>query len=141
MLMEDTNIANLSNIFIGSFQELITGIVVWLPKLVIALIIWWLGRLLLEKSVVWVKKIDIPNTDLDDRIISKFTGVFLWLGKFILVLVILDYLGIGQTIISAIANGLTLTIAIALGISFGLAFQAEASRIIEKTTKFLKKRS
>ena len=138
--MENLTIQSLSAVFLNSFQQLINQLVVWLPKLIIALLIWWLGKNLLTLTTKWIKKIDIPGTKIDNRLIKRFNHLFMWVGKFILALVILDYLGIGQTIIGAIANGLTLTFALALGIAFGQALKPEAENMVsEVKKKYLKK--
>lgn len=137
--MEKLELNSLSLIFANSFQELANQLVIWLPKLIVALLIWWTGRFLLNLAARGVKKIDIPGTKIDNRMIAKFNKILLWLGKAILLLIVLDYLGIGRTIISALANGLTLTIALALGIAFGQALRPEAEKMVREARKTFKK--
>jgi len=61
-------------------------------------------------------------------------------GRLILVLVILDFLGIGRTIIAALAQGVTYAIAIALGLSFGKALEKDATKAVENFRKLLFKK-
>jgi hypothetical protein len=57
----------------------------------------------------------------------------------ILVLIVLDYLGIGRTVIGAFTNGLTLALAIALGLAFGKALEKDAAELVGKVRRYLKK--
>jgi hypothetical protein len=127
-----TDIDSISEVFLGSFQMLLTQLIIWVPKLIIALLLWWLGNLLLRVVAKGLRIIDIPGMDLDNRLIGKFNTILLFLGKFLLALIILDYLGIGEVVIGAIAGGLTLTIALILGISFGQSFKPTTDRIVEQ---------
>lgn len=133
--MEEFNLETLTALFINSFQELLNQLIIWLPKVLIALILWWLGRALLNFAISWIAKIDIPGTNIDNRLISKFNRVLQWLGNFLLALIILDYLGIGQTVIGAIANGLTLSVALTLGIAFGQALRPDAETTVANARK------
>jgi len=55
-------------------------------------------------------------------------------------LVVLDYLGVGRTIIGAVASGLTLMVAIALGLAFGKALEEDAKEIVQQFKKHLGKK-
>lgn len=119
----------------SAMQQLINQLIAFVPKLIIAWIIWWLGNKLLDLGVNMIKRIDIPKTKIDDKIINLLVKTVMPVGKVILVLIILDYLGIGTSIISAVATGLTLTIAIALGLAFGKALEPEATNIVKLVKK------
>jgi len=121
---------NISSVLIGAFQELLGQMVSWVPKIVVALVIWWVGKYFLNLANKWIKKIDIPGTKIDNKLINKFGQILITAGKVLLFLIVLDYLGIGRTIIGAFVNGLTLAIAIALGIAFGKALEPEAKKAV-----------
>jgi small conductance mechanosensitive channel len=106
-----------------------------LPKLIVALIIWYLGKYLLGLAVSLIKKIDIKKTKVDDKAIGMLVALVDIVGRIVLVLVILDYLGIGRTIIAALTQGVTFAIAIALGLSFGKALEEDAKRIVANFRK------
>jgi len=93
-------------------------------KVLVALLIWWLGKKLLAGAVKLAAKVDLG--------IKKIPEVVEKVGKVVLALVVLDYLGIGRTIIAALVNGLTLMIAIALGLAFGQALAPEAKKIVSR---------
>lgn len=130
--MENVSPDNLSEVFFGSLQTFLNEFVVWLPKLVIALILWWLGNLLIGFITRGLKFIDVPGMTLDNKLIGKLNNVILFLGKFLVTLIILDYLGIGDVVIGAIAGGLTLTVALTLGIAFGLSLKPHTDKVVER---------
>jgi len=125
------------NIIVTALEQLTVQLVNLIPKLIITLIIWWVGKYLINLGVKLIRKIDIKGTKIDDKIISASSSVILIAGKILLVLVILDYWGIGKTIIGALANGLTITFAIALGLAFGKALEPEAKNLVEGFKKKL----
>lgn len=127
-----------ANVIVGSFQQLIAQLLVWIPKLIIALVIWYIGKYFLSLALRWLKKVDIPGTKLDEKVVNKFGDVFLPVGKFLLFLIVLDYLGIGQSLISAFVSGLTFAVAITLGISFGKALEPDAKEAVEKLKRHIK---
>ena len=131
---------SLTEVFLGSFQTFLNQLVIWLPKLLIALIIWWAGNVLLSLVTKGLKWVDIPGMKLDNKLIAKFNKVLLFLGKFLLVLIVLDYLGIADAVIGAVANGLTLTVALILGISFGQSLKPKTDEIVDKLGNQLKKK-
>ena len=125
------------NIIVTALNQLAVQLVNFLPKLVITLIIWWVGKYIITLGVKLIRKIDIKGTEIDDKIISTFSSIILVAGKILLVLIILDYWGIGKTIIGALANGITITFAIALGLAFGKALEPEAKNLVEGFKKKL----
>ena len=122
----------LFNIIVTALNLLVAQLVNLIPKLIITLIIWWAGKYLINLGTKLIRKIDIKGTKIDDKIISASSSFILIAGKILLVLIILDYWGIGKTIIGALANGLTITFAIAIGLAFGKALEPEAKNLVER---------
>jgi len=113
---------------------------IFVPKIIVALIIWFVGKYLINLGVALVGKIDIKRTKIDDYLIGIFSKVVLVVGKVLLFLVILDFLGVGRTIIGAITNGLTLMVAIAFGLAFGRALEEDAKEAVRQFKKHLGKK-
>jgi len=113
---------------------------IFVPKIIIAIFIWIIGKYLINLGVALVRKIDIKGTKIDDYLIGVLSKVTLVVGKVLLFLVILDFLGVGRTIIGAITNGLTLMIAIALGLAFGKALEEDAREVVRQFKKHLGKK-
>ncbi len=130
---------NLSEVFLGSLQTFINQFILWLPKLLVALVLWWLGNLLINMLIRGLRWVDIPGMTLDNKLINKLNTVILFLGKFLLALIVMDFLGIGQVVIGAIAGGLTLTVAITLGIAFGLSLKPHTDRVVERFIRKVQK--
>lgn len=125
------------NIIVTALNQLAVQLANLFPKLIITLIIWWVGKYLINLGAKLIRKIDIKGTKIDDKIISASSSIILIAGKILLVLIILDYWGIGKTIIGALVNGLTITFAIALGLAFGKALEPEAKNLVERFKKKL----
>lgn len=120
-----------------SLNRLLAQMIDLLPMLVIALVIWLIGDYLLGLAVGLLRKVQIKNTKLDDKIVAPLSNMILWVGKALLVLLVLDYLGIGRTLIGAIANGLTFSVAIAFGLAFGKALEGDARNLVDSIRKLL----
>ena len=127
------------NIFIEALRQLVWQLAALLPKVIIAILIWVIGKKLLQIGINLIQKVNITKTTIDDKVINFLVKVALPLGKFILILIVLDYLGIGRTIISAFASGLTWMIAIALGLAFGKALEEDADQLVGEIRKHFKK--
>lgn len=125
------------NIIVTALNQLAVQLANLFPKLIITLIIWWVGKYLINLGAKLIRKIDIKGTKIDDKIISVSSSIILIAGKILLVMIILDYWGIGKTIIGALVNGLTITFAIALGLAFGKALEPEAKNLVERFKKKL----
>ena|SRR3989338_145395 len=126
-------------IIINTIQEIIRQLMILVPMLLVSLVIWWIGNYLLDLGARLLKKVDLPFTKLDEKAVNNIIKFGRPIGKVILVLVILDYLGIGRTLISSLATGLTLTIAIALGLAFGKALEPEAENAVRLAKKHFHK--
>ena len=128
------------NVVLGSLNQVWIQMLVFIPKIIVAVIIWVSGKYLISLGVALVRKIDIKGTKVDDYLIGIFSKVVLIVGKFLLLLVVLDFLGIGRTIIGAVANGLTFMVAIALGLAFGKALEEDAKKVVQQFKKYLGKK-
>ncbi|MFC1790445.1 hypothetical protein ACFLZP_03115 [Patescibacteria group bacterium] len=128
------------NVIFGSLNQVWIQMLVFIPKIIIAIIIWAIGKYLINLGVALVKKIDIKGTKIDNYLVGIFSSVVLVVGKFLLFLVILDFLGVGRTIIGAVASGLTLMVAIALGLAFGKALEEDAKEVVQQFRKHFGKK-
>lgn len=120
------------NVILTALNQVWVQMLVFVPKIIVALIIWIIGKYIINLGVKIIRKINVKGTKVDDSLIGVITGVVLVVGKILLVLVILDYLGVGRTIVAAIAGGLTLTVALVLGLSFGKALEEDAKEVVRK---------
>jgi hypothetical protein len=115
-------------------------ILAFLPMLLIALIIWFLGSYLIEIGGKLFKKYFVKNIHPTPQShLNLITRTIVVAGKIFLILFILDYLGIGKTFIVALTSSLSNAIAIMIGLSFGLALQDDAKKVIENVKKYLDK--
>jgi small conductance mechanosensitive channel len=121
----------------ASIERFFLQILAFLPHLLIALIIWFVGSYLIELGTKFVRKFFVQQTqDTKKSHLSLISRVVSVAGKVFLVLFILDYLGIGRSFVLALTSSLSNAIAIMLGISFGLALQNDAKAIIEDIKKY-----
>lgn len=105
---------------------------IFILKLIAAYVIWLVGKFIINLLVKVIKRVDIKSWSIDDKVRNTFIKIVQPTAKVVLVLVILDFLGIGTSIIGAFAQGLTFTIAIALGLAFGEALKPDAQTIVQK---------
>jgi hypothetical protein len=123
----------------GALNQLVFDLIDIVPRLIIALVVWYLGVYLLSLTTRVLGRLNIKKTRLDDKAIQTLSTIISGVGRFILVLIILDYLGIGRTVVSAIATGFTYAVAIALGLAFGRALEPEAKDVVAQVKKFITK--
>jgi len=128
------------NVVLAALNQVWVQMLVFIPKVIVAIIIWVVGKYLINLGVSLVRKIDIKGTKIDDFLIGVFSSVVLVVGKILLILVILDFLGVGRTIVGAVASGLTLMMAIALGLAFGKALEDDAKEIVQQFKRHLGKK-
>jgi len=129
------------NIILTALNQVWVQILVFIPKIIVAIVIWVIGKYFINLGVRLIRKIDIKGTKIDDYLIRIFSNVVLVVGKILLVLVVLDFLGVGRTIVGAVASGLTLMVAIALGLAFGKALEEDAKEIVQQFKEHLGKKS
>jgi small-conductance mechanosensitive channel len=121
----------------ASIERFFLQILAFLPHLLIALIIWFVGSYLIELGTKFVRRFFVQQTqDTKKSHLALISRVVSMVGKVFLVLFILDYLGIGRSFVLALTSSLSNAIAIMLGISFGLALQNDAKAIIEDIKKY-----
>lgn len=123
------------DMIVASLGSLVTQIISAIPLIITALIIWMIGNWLIGVGISLLKKLDLKNTKLDDWVREVLIMILRYAGKFFLVLIILDFLGIGSTIVGAVAQGFTLAVAIAIGLAFGHALTTEARMIVDEVKK------
>ena len=123
------------DVFVDAFSTFITQLVSFLPKLIVAYIIWVAGKSVISWGLQMLDKVDIKGFKVDNKARGIIKMIAEPLAKVILFLIVLDTLGIGSSIISSLANGFTFAIAIALGLAFGKALEPEAKDIVAKARK------
>jgi hypothetical protein len=115
--------------FVDSLDLFISQILLIIPKLIFAYLLWVVGRWLINLAVAFIRRLDIKRYQFDDRVRNAFLRIFVPASKVILLLIILDTFGIGSSIIQAVFSAIALSIAIALGLAFGRALEPEAIRL------------
>lgn len=126
-----------TQIFINSLSLLFSQLLGLLPKLVVALIIWLVGKYLISVGLGLVRKIEFKKLKAVDKFVDSLIFILTPIAKVFLFLIVLDYLGIGGNVISAVVSGFTYAIAIALGIAFGRALEDDAKRVVNSIKKEL----
>ncbi|MCH7641386.1 hypothetical protein IID22_04270 [Patescibacteria group bacterium] len=130
---------NLALVFAAAMQQFLLQLAGFIPKLIVALIIWIVGKWIIYWGVNLLKRVQIKKVKPVNRLVELLAYILLPLGKVILILVVLDYLGIGRTVISALLSGITFAIAIAIGLAFGRALEPDAKAIVDSVKKQLEK--
>jgi len=110
-----------------------------IPKILAALIIWIVGKYFISWGINLLKRVDTKGVKPARKLLDSFTFILMPLGKVFLFLIILDYLGIGSSVISALVSGITFAIAIAVGLAFGKALEDDAKAIVQSIKKELEK--
>lgn len=128
-----------AQVFVDSFGLLFTQLLGLIPRLFVALVIWIVGKYFLNTGVFLLKKVDVKEVKEVGKFVGSLVFVLLPLGKVLLVLIILDYLGIGRSVIAPVVSGFTYAIAIAAGIAFGRALEPDARRLVDGIKKQLEK--
>lgn len=121
-----------------SINQLIVQLVEVLPRVILAIVIWYIGRYLIGLAAKVIKRADLPGT-FDGKAREILARVVHVVGRALLALLVLDYLGVGGAVIGALTQGLVFAVAIALGIAFGDALKPEATKIVKDAQKALKK--
>jgi small conductance mechanosensitive channel len=130
---------SLAQVFLASIQQLLFQLINFIPKLLVALIIWVVGKYLIGLGVDLIKKIHIKGATPVNKVVESLAYILMPFGKVLLFLIVMDYLGIGRTVIQSLLSGLTFAIAIALGISFGKALEGDAKKVVDEVKKQLEK--
>ena len=127
------------NVFVASWQQLFFQLMGLIPKILAALIIWIVGKYFISWGINLLKRVDTKGVKPARKLLDSFTFILMPLGKVFLFLIILDYLGIGSSVISALVSGITFAIAIAVGLAFGKALEDDAKAIVQSIKKELEK--
>lgn len=123
--------------FLGSLQNFITEIILFIPRVLLAIILWLIGRWLIEMFVNLLDKFQIERLKIDDTLRNLFKRIIVPIANVVLVLIILDTFGIGSNVVAAFLSGMTFTIAITLGLAFGRALEPEARNIVDRAKEGL----
>ncbi len=119
------------------FAEFLRGIVLWLPNLIVAVVIFVVAIIIadiLEKVVkASVKKIEVGYAGFFGTLVKGAVYVFATLA-------ILLQLGVTPQIVNALIFGLIGTISLALGLAFGLGGKDAAAKLIEEIRKKISER-
>ena len=124
-------------ILVSSLQQFLYQLLGFVPNLIVALVIWFVGKWMVVWGVNLLKKVELKGAKPVNKLVQQLAYVLLPLGKVILFLVVLDYLGIGRTVIGALLSGLTFAIAIALGLAFGKALEGDAKEVVDSIKRQL----
>lgn len=124
-------------ILVSSLQQFLYQLLGFVPKLIVALVIWIVGKWMVVWAVNLLKKVELKGAKPVNKLVQQLAYILLPLGKVILFLVVLDYLGIGRTVINALLSGLTFAIAIALGLAFGKALEDDAKAVVDSIKRQL----
>jgi small conductance mechanosensitive channel len=130
---------NFAEIFVGALRLLLVQLAGFIPKLLVALIIWIVGKYFINLGVGFIRKIEVKKVKPVSRLLDSLVFILLPLGKVLLFLIILDYLGIGSSVVQALVSGFTFAIAIAIGLAFGKALEEDARKIVESVRRQLEK--
>ena len=116
----------------NSMSVFVVQTLAFLLKLVVAYVIWLLGNYLMRFVETAIMKLDVREWKLDDYVRNTLLRIGRPLAKVVLFLVILDYLGIGESVIAALTQGLTFAVALTIGIAFGDSLRPEARKLVEE---------
>ncbi len=122
---------------IGSLELFLSEVFMVVPRLIVAYIIWLIGKWMINLGIKGLDLLQIKKWKVDDSIRNMIKRIFAPTAKIILILVIMDTLGIGSNVVAALANALTFTFAIALGLAFGRALEPDARGIVESMKRGL----
>ena len=117
---------------LNSFELLLSQLILLLPKLLFAYILWLIGKWLITVGVKLINLTNIEALRKADKLRNALVRAFVVTTKILLILVILDTFGIGSTVVGALLSGLTWMIAIALGLAFGRALEPVAKEIVDE---------
>ncbi len=128
-----------TDLVVGPIRLFFLELIAIIPKLIFALIIWFIGKWVLDWAVKLLDKVDFKKYKSIARFKDSFAKLFLIFGKILLFLIIMDYLGVGSSVVGAIVAAFSFAIAITLGIAFGYALRDDAKSIVEEVKKELMK--
>lgn len=116
-------------------QDFVSQVLLIIPKLIVAYIIWLVGKWLINYAVKAVDLLDVKKWDIDDKMRDVLKSILVPTAKVVLILIILDTLGIGTSVVASIVSAFTFAVAIALGLAFGKALEPDAKHLVDKFKK------
>jgi small conductance mechanosensitive channel len=128
-----------TQVLLNSFSLLFAQLLGLLPKLIVALIIWIIGKYLIGVGIGLVKRVEFKKLKAVDKFVDSLVFILTPVANILLFLIVMDYLGIGRNVISAIVSGFTYAVAIALGIAFGKALEDDARSVVNSVKRELEK--
>jgi len=127
-------LASVEILGLRQFAELLRGIVMWLPNLVVAVAIFIVAVIvaeILEKIIkATVKKIEVGYVGFFGTLVKWAIYIFAFL-------TILYQLGVAREIVNALVFGIIATLSLSLGLAFGLGGKDAAAKFIEDIKKKL----
>ena len=120
---------------LGDVNEIVKGIVAYLPKVVVAAAILMVGAVLADLAS---RAVEATAQTIGAKTAAIVADVTRWSVMVFTVLVALNQLGIASDIINTLITGVVALIAIAGGLAFGLGGQDAAKDVIARVRKNLK---
>jgi len=121
---------------LNSTRELLTGIIAYIPQVIIAVLVLFAGFLLAD----FVKKIIKGSTKMLNFKSAAMLGNIARVAILVFtVLIVLNLLGIGREIVNIILIGFVSMMALAGGLAFGLGGTTAAAKAIEDAKHALHK--
>ncbi|MDD3678641.1 MAG: hypothetical protein PHT36_00055 [Patescibacteria group bacterium] len=120
---------------LGDINEIVKGIVAYLPKVVVAAAILMVGAVLADLAS---RAVEATAQTIGAKTAAIVADVTRWSVMVFTVLVALNQLGIASDIINTLITGVVALIAIAGGLAFGLGGQDAAKDVIARVRKNLK---
>lgn len=121
----------------SSLGLFLSQLLITIPKLIIAYVIWLLGSWLINLGLKGLDLFQVEKWKVDDSIRNIVKKIFAPTAKVVLILVLLDFLGIGSNVVAALTNALAFTFAIALGLAFGRALETDAQKVVDSMRREL----
>jgi len=119
-----------------SFTMLLDNIIQWIPNLVVAIAIMVVAIVI---SDILEKIVKASTRSMGVRSVNFFGSLVKWSIFVFAIFAVMSQLGIAVSIVNTLATGLIATMALALGISFGLGGKDAAAEIIRDMKHKLKK--
>ena len=122
-------VASLDALGLRQVTQFLQQILVYIPQVVVAVLIILAAALIAEA----VQRVVVGGAQAAGVSHASFAGLIArWSIWIFAILVALSQLGIGSQIINIIFSGVTIAVALGVGLSFGLGGQEAAARLIER---------
>jgi hypothetical protein len=111
-----------------SVSQVLQRLLLWIPNLIVALVVLILGGLAATALSRLVRGATAEAGLGDPEVLATVTRIAVWAFA---VVVALDQVGIASTLITILVEAVLLTLALALGLSFGLGGRETAAEIVK----------